>query len=137
MVNGTPLQYDVFISYARADGRDLAERLYLALKDHGFRPWRDERDLNPYQDFSVGIERAIRASRYVVVLLTPSISKREDSFVRREILEAQSRGKPIIPLITDGFTPADVPIHIKHLTWLPFTDFDSHLSAVINRIEKS
>lgn len=133
----TTLQYDVFISYARADGRDLAERLYLSLKERGAHPWRDERNLNPYQDFSVGIERAIRASRYVIVLLTPEVACRADSFVRREILEAQAHQKPIIPLITSGFDPANVPIHIKHLTWLPFADFEVHLPAVLDRLAES
>jgi HEAT repeat protein len=133
----TPISYDVFISYARADGRDLAERLYLALQDRRLRPWRDERDLNPYQDFSVGIERAIRAARYVVVLLTPEIAEREDSFVRREILEAQARHKPIIPLLCESFAPADVPISIKHLTYVEFTDFDANLLDLLNRLTES
>lgn len=134
MSDTTPIQYDAFISYARADGRDLAERLYVALKDRGFRPWRDERDLNPHQDFSVGIERAIRASRYLVVLLTPSIAERDDSFVRREILYAQGHKKPIIPLICPDFDSVDVPILINHLTWLSFVDFEAGFSTLLERV---
>lgn len=33
--------YDVFISYARADGRELAKDLYHTLEENGLRPWRD------------------------------------------------------------------------------------------------
>ncbi len=125
----------IFISYARRDGRDLAERLYQALTVRGIRAWRDERDLNPYQDFSVAIERAIRAARQVVVLLTPEIAEREDSFVRREIMEAQAREKLIIPLLGPDFDAKDVPVHIKHLTWLPFTAFDDHLPGLLERLD--
>jgi hypothetical protein len=129
-----PIQYDAFISYARADGRDLAERLYHALKDRGLRPWRDVSDLNPHQDFSVMIEEAIPVAGQVVVLLTPDVVNRKDSFVRREILYAQAHHKPITPLICAGFDEKKVPILVNHLTWLPFTDFDRHLPALLERL---
>ena len=71
----------IFISYARADGFNKADRLYHALTERGFRAWRDQRNLNPYQDFSGEIEIAIEQSRHVIVCLTPSIAVRKDSFV--------------------------------------------------------
>jgi HEAT repeat protein len=131
-------QYNVFISYARADGRDLANRLYMALQDNGLRPWRDGRNLNLGRDYTIEIERAIRAADYVVVLLTSDVAvRKEDSFVNCEILEAQARGKPIIPLITRGFDPVDVPIQIKHLTWMPFADFDTDLPRLLERFSEA
>src|SRR5262249_19917040 len=60
-----------------------------------------------------------------------------NSFVRREILEAQACQAPIIPLITSSFDPADVPIHIKNLTWLPFADFKAHLPGLLKRLTES
>jgi TIR domain len=47
--------FSVFISYARADGRIEADCLHSALSQNGIPSWRDERDLNPYQDFSVNL----------------------------------------------------------------------------------
>lgn len=127
--------FDVFISYARADGRDIAQGLQSALNARGLNAWRDERNLNPYQDFSVMIERAIQRSNHVLVCLTPSIVQRDDSFVRREILYAQGRKKTITPLVCSGFKPEDIPITIVHLTWMQFQDLNSSISPLIERLK--
>jgi DNA polymerase III delta prime subunit len=132
----------VFISYARADGRTLADRLYQALEGYGIPAWRDQRDLDPYQDFSAEIETAIQASSHVVVCLTPSIAKRKDSFVRREIIYAQGK-VPISPVLFPGFAAGDIPILINHLTWLSFCDpanpaqlaFETGLSQLLGRLD--
>jgi hypothetical protein len=63
-------QLSIFISYARADGRLEADRIYDALCQHGIRAWRDKRDLTPYQDFTAEIESAIASASHVVVCLT-------------------------------------------------------------------
>ena len=132
----------VFISYARADGRSIADRLYQSLEGLGIPAWRDQRDLDPYQDFSAEIETAIQAASHVVVCLTPSIAQRKDSFVRREIIYAQGRA-PISPVLFPGFAPGDIPILINHLTWLSFCDqenpdqlaFEAGLNQLLGRLD--
>lgn len=131
----------LFISYARSDGREHAERLYQELTRRGFEAWRDERDLDPYLDFSVEIEKGIRQASHVVVCLTPSINQRPESFVRREILYAQGNGKPIIPLLFPGAEPI---VLINHLTWIPFRegepprlDFEGGLRKLLDRLATS
>lgn len=109
--------YDVFISYARQDGSAYADRLENDLMMTGLRTWRDKRTLDPHQDFSAEIEIGIRQSKAVVVCVTPSVEQNPQSFVRREILYAQSKNKPIIPLV---FPDADLPVQIIHLTYIPF-----------------
>lgn len=124
----------VFISYARDDGRPYAEELYRGLTQHGLRAWRDERSLNPFQDFSVGIERAIKDASHILVCLTPSIAAREDSFVRREIIYAQVHRKPITPILLAGFKPEDIPITLIHLTWMKIEQVASGMSDILNRL---
>jgi len=106
----------MFISYARADGRDHADHLYKALSKRGFNVWRDERDLNPYEDFTSQLEKAVAGSSHVVVCVTPG-SKRSDSFVRREIGYALVLNKSIIPLLFADVVPQ---ISIINLTWIYF-----------------
>jgi hypothetical protein len=109
----------IFISYARADGVHAADSVERLLTESGFAVWRDVRDLEPTADFSVEIERAIAASAAVVVCVTSSIALASSSFVRREILYAQAKGRPIIPI---RFGSAEVPILISHLTWVEIRD---------------
>lgn len=127
---------NVFISYAREDGREYADRLYRAFNDRGISAWRDERNINPYQDFSGEIEKAIEDSTHVIACLTPSIAQRKDSFVRREILYAQGWEKPITPLLMPGFDKRHIPTLINHLTWIDFTDFTEGLKQFLLRIKQ-
>lgn len=106
----------IFISYARQDGLFFAERLERDLEAQGMRIWRDKRNLNPNQDFSAELEKAIEASTHIVVCITAD-TKRNDSFVRREIGYALALQKPIIPLVMDGTLP---PIHIFNITRIEF-----------------
>jgi hypothetical protein len=104
----------IFISYARDDGLIYAERLEVDLNRAGHTTWRDKSNLNVfYSDFSGEIGIAIRAADVIVVVVTPSIEQNPTSFVRREIVYAQSKRKPIIPLVFPG---AVVPVLINHLT---------------------
>lgn len=114
----------IFISYARLDGCGVADRLYQAFCERGMAAWRDERSIDPHQDFSAEIEKAIEAASHVVVCLTPSIAERRDSFVRREIVYAQGIGRPVTPILFPGFPTGRVPVLINHLTWLSFADPD-------------
>ncbi|MEO8393881.1 MAG: HEAT repeat domain-containing protein [Chloroflexota bacterium] len=107
----------IFISYARTDGQTFAERLDTSLQSAGFETWRDTRSINEYQDFSAEIEIAIRDASHVAVCITPSLDGNPHSFVRRELIYADSIGKPIIPLVFPGSV---IPTLVNHLTWISF-----------------
>ncbi|HEX2620177.1 MAG TPA: TIR domain-containing protein, partial [Phototrophicaceae bacterium] len=105
-------QYDVFISYARIDGEPHAAKLERVLPN----TWRDKRGINPSQDFTAEIERAIRGSRQMVVCVTPDVT-REDSFVRQEVAYAAYLKKPIIVARFEEVPP---PLPVFNHTWLDF-----------------
>ncbi|MBZ0282797.1 MAG: HEAT repeat domain-containing protein [Anaerolineae bacterium] len=107
----------IFISYARRDGRSAAEQLERDLSAAGHRVWWDKRSLDPDQDFTAELERAIDEAESVVCCVTPD-TRRDDSFVRREIGYALALRKPIIPLIFEDTVP---PIHIINVTRVDFT----------------
>ncbi|HEX2619063.1 MAG TPA: TIR domain-containing protein, partial [Phototrophicaceae bacterium] len=123
----------IFISYARRDGRLFAERLEQALQVAGFPVWRDSRNLDPWQDFSSELEKAIEASTKVVCCITPDV-RREDSFVRRELQYSLNLKKPIVPLlfVDGGWTP----IQISTVTHIDFTrqSWDTSLSNLLTRL---
>src|SRR5215472_19173588 len=97
----------LFISYARDDGAAVAERLYAEFLVRGIAVWSDTRSIDPFTDFTVEIERAIRSASSVILCLTPSIAERFDSFARREILFALQQRVPIIPFLANGAKPTD------------------------------
>lgn len=128
----------VFISYARSDGSAFAERVHRELAARGFAVWRDVRSIDPYQDFSIQIEEGIRAAGWVVVCLTPSIAERADSFVRREVMYARIRRRPIIPLLFPG---AELNTLVADLTAITFTvngrpepDFEGGVPRLLERL---
>lgn len=123
----------IFLSYARTDGLEYILRLEADLSAAGFVVWRDQRSLNEYNDFSAEIEFNIRQADFVVVVVTPSIEQNPTSFVHREILYAQSKNKPIIPLVFPG---ADLPVSIIHLAYIDFQDFEVGWKELIARLRK-
>lgn len=105
-----PTNFETFISYARKDGLEHAERLERELPN----TWRDKRGIDPTKDFTVEIERAIEACKQVIVCITTD-TLREDSFVRREIVYAQLCKKPIIVV---RFEDVLTPITVVNNTWI-------------------
>jgi len=136
MSENASINQHVFISYARADGDNKSKEIYEALYQERFLAWRDQRNIKPYQDFSVAIERAIRQSSHVLVCLTPSIVQRDDSFVRREIIFAQNQKRPIIPLLFDGFPAKDIPVLISHLTYINFAKFGEGFRSLLEHLRR-
>ncbi len=66
----------VFISYARED-IEVAERLYHDLEKAGLKPWMDEKDLLPGQNWELTVTNAIKESSYFLALLSEnSVSKK-------------------------------------------------------------
>jgi hypothetical protein len=132
------MQYDVFISYARKDGDELASRLERDLIAASMKTWRDRRQLDPNQDFSAELEHGIDQSTQVVCCVTPD-TRRGDSFVRREIAFAMAVNKPIVPIIFEDTLP---PIHVINITREDFTHVPwqlafSKLLARLRRYETS
>lgn len=106
----------VFISYARRDGQVYAEKLDHLLPNLGFKTWRDKREIDPTQDFTAEIEKAIESSSHIVACITPDV-RRENSFVRREIAYAQVMEKPIV---VARFADVLPPIAVVNHTWIDF-----------------
>lgn len=126
-----PTTKDVFISYARKDGKEYSERLYDAFHEQGINAWRDTRDLDPYADFSGEIMEAIERANHVVVCVTPDV-RRKDSFVLLEISYALALKKPVVPLIFPG---GICPITIINHTYVPFNDWDTGFAILMERLQ--
>jgi hypothetical protein len=104
----------IFISYARADGSIHAADLQSRLEARGYPCWRDTRDLNRTQDFTVEIEKEIEDNaRHVVVCLT-HIDARDSTWVRREIAYSELCVIPVTPLFLQAVKPPLALVIIIH-----------------------
>jgi hypothetical protein len=94
----------VFISYAREDG-SLAARIFDVLQTSSFEPWLDKQALSGGDTWNDRIEDELQATDFVLVLYTPALCRKMDSYVNKEVALARRRalkvrGPFLIPLRT-------------------------------------
>lgn len=130
----------VFISYRRTGGADLAGRISDTLKRMGYQVFYDVDSMRAGK-FNAQIYDAIDSATDVLVILPPQALDRckdEDDWVRLEIERAIRNGKNIIPVMMTGFTfPHDLPESIRTLPEYEGVNYYSeYFSAAIDRIHK-
>jgi hypothetical protein len=85
-----------FLSYSRVDER-FALKLAADLRDHEVPVWVDQIDIRPSEHWDRAIERAVRACRGLIVVLSPR-SVASDN-VADEISFAIDSGKSVLPVM--------------------------------------
>lgn len=131
-------QGTVFISYARED-QSWAERLYMDLRKQEIDAWLDVRCIVAGANWEHEIRKAIRSSRYFILLLSShSITKR--GFVQKEMKEAIEvlqefpKGQVfLIPARLDNTEPIDE--ELRELNWVDLTpDYHSGFARILSSI---
>jgi hypothetical protein len=91
-------RYDIFLSYSRADSERIRP-LLDELRALGYRVFFDVQSIEPGQPWKRRLERAIRASR--VLVLCWSDSARASDYITFEYSRAEALGRPIYPWLLD------------------------------------
>ena len=107
----------IFISYARKDGRRLANQLHASLRAVGHGVWLDTSDIAGGTVWSREIEQAIDECDVALVLL--SHSSYTSGVCRGEQLRALRKDKRVVPLLVQA--DADRPVYLEHLDFLDFS----------------
>ncbi|MCU0512917.1 MAG: DarT ssDNA thymidine ADP-ribosyltransferase family protein [Anaerolineae bacterium] len=107
----------IFISYARADARDLALRLSADLQSAGYPVWLDLSEIPGGSSWSQQIEQAIESCEVMVALMSPAAYGSQ--WCRAEQLRAIRKGKRLVPLL--AVPAAEIPLHLEHLNYVDFT----------------
>jgi Novel STAND NTPase 1/TIR domain len=114
--------YDVFISYSRADARHAVD-IDSALREKGLRTFFDRRNLDPGLRWIPALEKAIAESKAGIILLGPhglgntQQYERELAFIR----QTSEPTFPVVPVILPQ-TTADPPFNFLRLvTWIDFS----------------
>jgi ribosomal protein L17 len=64
-------EYDIFLSYARIDGSEVAQALRDALTRLGVSVWHDELAIKPGKSMALQVDHGLRRARAGIALLTP------------------------------------------------------------------
>jgi hypothetical protein len=131
----TQFTYDVFVSYSHADEQWVRDELWPKLEGAGLK-------ISDYLEFELGvpkivnIERAIEASRKVLLVLTPDWIASE--WANFELLVIQtddpsSRMRRTLPLL---LKPCDMPKRLSILTHADFTQPSTRAADIIRLIRQ-
>lgn len=135
-------QYDIFISYRRIGGSEMAEELYTQLIMRGYSVFLD-REENWTGNYREELPRYVMECTDFILVLPKDALERcvdEDDMVRIEIATAIKHSKNIIPLSMHGFEmPTSLPEDIAELPRLNDfrtygVSFKATLQKVISRL---
>lgn len=105
------VQFDVFISYSTLDGRDEARRIAKLLEKQGLRPYLDENELAPGDDWHDRLFEGMQVSAEVAVVCTPGSSERP--WVAVEVGCALGLDKKVTGILCEGVKQPDIPAYLR------------------------
>jgi chaperonin GroEL len=139
-VQQPPPVYDVFISYRRIGGFELARLIYEDLRRRGYNPFMDIEDLRSGPFNTALYQRIEEVNDIVVVLSAGALDPREgEDWLRLEVAHSFSSKKSVVPVLTRDFDwPAQLPEDIaplRHQNGVPPSGAD-YFTASLDRLAK-
>lgn len=120
----------IFISYARADA-EFALRLAKDLKSAGANIWLDQLNVLKGERWDKAIQKGLRESEFVVVILSPKSVASEN--VLDEVSYAFDEGKQILPIL---YKKCDVPFRLRRLQYTDFSrDYNTRLAELVKGLK--
>lgn len=121
----SPKELNVFLCHSSSD-KPVVRKIYSQLKEiRNVKPWFDEADILPGEDWDIAIKRAVRNSQVVIICMSKSSVKKE-GFVQKEIriaidiaLEKPENTIFIIPLKLEE---CDVPDRLSSFQWVKYPE---------------
>lgn len=129
--------HDCFISYSHKDEK-TAIAIQNILEKNYIRCWIDFRDAMPGEDYAGSIVRAIKASRYFILVLSENSAT--SSHVLREINSAVNAGITIIPFkIDDSEINDSIEYYVGKTHWLDALTppMEQHINELVARLRPS
>lgn len=105
----------IFISYAHEDNHFVL-KLARDLRQQGLPVWLDQWETLPDTDWDRALERAIRASRSFLIVLSPAAVN--SWVVRDQFVVAFETGKTIVPVL---YQPCQLPAVLQGLAYIDFS----------------
>ncbi len=103
-------KYDVFLSYSMKD-REWVSEFANALREAGVATWFDVAALTPGTRWQDEIQAALRASRTLVVVLSPNSI--DSPWIFFEVGAAVADQQRIIPVLTEDLDVPRIPVLLQ------------------------
>jgi tetratricopeptide (TPR) repeat protein len=110
----------LFVSYGHDEHARFAFGLVDALEARKCSCWIDREALSAGRDWTAEIEKGIKSSDAVILLMTPYSVGRHNGVCLDEVAFARALGKTIIPV---RVAPVDTPLLVSRLQWIDATDY--------------
>ncbi len=133
----------VFISYASEDG-DLARTTCQTLQNANFEPWLDTERLRGGDRWNERICDEIEDADFVLVIYSPALCRKTDSYVNKEIAlarerELRVRGSFLIPAVTVEMSDEYRIAELRAFQEMPLrpTHFDEDVKRLISFMRRA
>jgi hypothetical protein len=118
----------VFLCHGSEDKAAVRD-IYARLRQDGVRPWLDEEEILPGQDWDTEIRRAVRRSHAILVCLS-SCSVRKEGYLQKELRlaldAADEKPDGTIFIIPVKFDDCELPERLRHWQWVDWRDGDAY-----------
>lgn len=121
------MSYNIFISYARED-IEFAVQLHTFLREEGFRPWMDKKDILPGQNWDLTIKKQLEKADFIILMIS-SISIKKKGYVQEEFKIAldycKTKEESDIFLIPCKLNDCELPSNLNQYHWVDIDSVDS------------
>ncbi len=124
--------HKVFISYSHSD-REWARKFAEAISEIGVAVWFDEFNIKASQPLVEGLERGLRESDAVVLLINQDNISRPNLFF--EIGAALGMNKAIIPVVPEDFESHKLPLPLQRIKYLVRTSPEQTARELVTAVE--
>ena len=138
--------YDVFISYRRENGREIARTLQLALMQRGLKVFFDLEEIRDGKFNEALYESIDKAKSLIVIMTTGALDKcvNDDDWVRLELEHAVRKGVDVIPVLPSGHNlnfPRGLPSSLSGLAVIQAAElnlntlFNASVDQLVQRLK--
>lgn len=129
---------DLFISYRRDSGIDIARNMWNELKERNYYSFFDIDSIREGAFPELISQNILRAKNFLLILSPKSLDRciSEDDWVRRELATAFQMGKNIIPVTCMNFSyPETLPAEIGQIRFIQAIDYNGvNIREVVEKI---
>lgn len=127
-------RYDVFVSYSHRDSEWVTQVLLPYLEELKFNVAIDVHDFMPGAPIFAEVERVVRQSRRIVLVLSPSYVASEWSNFEYQITQSRDSKSQLRQLIPILLRQCEVPRRLASLTILDVTNPDKTTTALMRLV---